>query len=352
MYLAEMTLSPADGRTTMCTYDVRIIRRLNMKRSASGVACAVLAVAFALVLAACGAQGAQPAAPADSSGTAGQESAKQTAAVVYLPVKRVVNGNDGWTRTENRIYDDRGRQLTADFEVTGDHDVPWNKCAFQEWDERGYPLKMEYDAKDTEGNAYKITETASYKLNGNGALSSEETTSTIGKDSFQECEPASAKSIGTFELSSDAQVLRKQVVQYDYFDKAGNLIQSQSATSEFDDNGYETRYSRKIKSTHGDGDGHEHEHEYEQTVTFEWTKDGSGKVTALKAVANSSGATSTLTADVEVNESGMITKIHNCAVDGVARKTNCAIEYTKIDNPLPVASEGWKTVAVDELLFT
>ena len=317
-----------------------------MKRSVLGVVGAVLAVAFALVLAACGAQGSQPAAPTSSSGTADQESAKQATSGVYLPVKIAISGNDGWTRTENRAYDDRGRQLTADFEVTGAYDVPWNKCAFKEWDERGYPLKAEYDAKDAEGNAYKVTDTASYKLDGNGVLSSDEATSTIGKDSFQEGEPASAKSIGTFELSSDAQVLRKRVIQFDYFDKSGALTQSQTATSEFDDNGLETLFSRKVKSS--DGDGHEHE----QTFTFEWTKDGSGKVTALKVVSNSHEGTSTLTADVEVNESGLISKIHNCVIDGEARKSNCTVEYVKIADPLPVASEGWKTVPVDELLFS
>lgn len=315
-----------------------------MKRRVLGVVGAFLAVAFALVLAACGTQGSQPAAPASSSGTADQESAKQASSTIYLPIKTFVSGNGESSITKTSVLDDRGKTLEIDREFTGNVPVNWTKCTFTEWDEQGRPTKGEYAAKDEEGNAYKIMlDVSSRKLNEDGTMNSEEGVETIVKDSFKAGEMASVKSVQTAEYGSDRQVLRKLETKSESFDQSGTRIMSQTITREFDDNGLETFWSQKIVTPDGA--------EGEQTCKFEWTKDGGGKVAALKATLTSPEATLTLTADVEVDESGRVTKLHNFAHDGTARNSVITIEYAKIDNPLLTAYEGWKSFPFDELLF-
>lgn len=315
-----------------------------MKRRAFGIVSAALAVAFAIALAACGAQGAQPTEPASSTGIANQESATQALSAAYLPVKTVVNGNDEWAITKTFVLDDRGKTLEIGHEVTGEIPVSWSKFTVTEWDEQGRPTKGEYTAEDEEGNAYQImTEVSSRKLNEDGSMSSEEGVQTTVKDSFKEGEIASTKYVQTVEYGNDIQTLRKLETRCDLFDQSGALIESQTFTKQYDENGLETFFSQKSMTPDGA--------ENEQTCTFEWTKDEGGKVAALKATITSPAATVTLTADVEADETGRITKIHNISHDGTDSKFSCAVEYTKVDNPLLTAYEGWKSFPFDELLF-
>ena len=61
---------------------------------------------------------------------------------------------------------------------------------------------------------------------------------------------------------------------------------------------------------------------------------------------------STSTGDVKTNESGLISWIGNIKVDGEAYSTSVAIDYLKIDDPLPNAYEGWKSFTLTDAVLS
>ena len=61
---------------------------------------------------------------------------------------------------------------------------------------------------------------------------------------------------------------------------------------------------------------------------------------------------STCTGDVELDESGLISKTSNVKVNGQTWNSTTAIEHIKISNPLPNAYEGWKSYPLTDLMLS
>ena len=150
------------------------------------------------------------------------------------------------------------------------------------------------------------------------------------------------RSVSTFK-HDDAQVVKKAASTVEETDASGALIYTETAITEYDEDGLEVRSS----TTDVDADGKKAVISYETT----WTKGADGKPTAFQVTADEDGTKRTYTGDVTVGESGMITGISNIAADGKMSTITVQIEYEKISNPLPSAYEKWKNFNLSSLIL-
>lgn len=309
------------------------------------------ALCTAVGLTACGNGSEQPASSNESSAEASSAEAvdaqNATASMlseIYMPTKAVVNASDGSTKTSILDFDDQGRQLENLYEIVSDSPYKADYVP-SEWDKYGHATKAETTYDYGDGKPFTVTEEMTYDLNKDGIVTKQTESYTYNKDSFEEGEDASETRTTTYEYGSDAQVVRRSEMKAESFDQSGVLLYSATIVHEYDEDGLETSYT--VDTTDSEGNTHN------TTATITWTKDADGKPTACEMVLNNDGEDpQTLTADVEVGESGMISKVSNVVVDGEAHSTTVTIEQTRIENPLPNAVEGCKSFALTDVMLS
>ncbi len=261
-------------------------------------------------------------------------------------VKLDVQRNDGSSMASSYTYDDRGRSLAGSWKSSASDSAYDIAFTVTDWDEYGHEMKSEEANDYGDGKPFTIeTETSNPKYNADGSIVSVNQVNKINKESFEEGEVASTKVTTTWEYGTNVEVLRKLETKTEHFDKSGALMMTGTQTNEFGEDGLQTRFIVKTVDAEGA--------EINQTGDITWTKDANGKPVSYSMVMSQDGAdASTSTGDVKTNESGLISWIGNIKVDGEAYSTSVAIDYLKIDDPLPNAYEGWKSFTLTDAILS
>ena len=321
---------------------------------------ASLCAAFALV--ACGGNSAQSASSASSASGSSASSASSSAASssaassaasqssagkpseAYVPQKIDIKTNDGGTLAITYGFDDNGRMLSNNYNLSLPGEVSITDLTYTEWDEHGHATKAEGTCDIGDGKPFPVTTEASVTENEDGTAASVTEVSTFKKESFNEGDAASQKTTQTMEYSDDRQYCKKHETKIEFFDASNSLMATSLKTQEFDTDGLQTLYTYEAALADGST--------FNMTATITWTKDASGKPTSFQInLKEGNGPESKYTGDVEVDESGLVSRVSNIVLDGNARTTTASIDRVKISNPLPNAYEGWKSFAISDVLF-
>jgi hypothetical protein len=259
--------------------------------------------------------------------------------------KYIINESDGGKRTTALTFGDRGKQLTQENEIASTGSTIKQAVSFTEWDEFGHPIKGEQTEGLADGESMTFdVEASDLKVNEDGSTASVTQVYTNKNESIGEGEVASVKRTLTVEYGNDMQVIQKFTSEVEYLDKSGALLKEAAETKQFDENGLQTSYTYKSKDSGG---------VYDMTCDITWTKDASGKPVSYEfALTENGGDPIKSSGDVTLDESGMISKISNVKVNGQERSTTVEVSYEKIDDPLPGALEGWKSLPLTDMLFT
>lgn len=299
-----------------------------------------LTVAMAMVLVACGGNSNASTSSGASSSAASGDATGQAPSESYMRTKFDVTYNDGSTMGNSSTFDDRGRRLTGSWEMASP-DLAYDcNSTITDWDEYGHTTKIVETYDYGGGELATMTGEVSHQVNEDGSIAS----NTWMYKPDKEDKFSSEKITITYDYGSDVQVFRKVETKTEFFDKTGALLTSKTLTSEFDEDGLETRYAYKYVEANGT--------ETSKTADITWTKDADGKPVSYTIVSSQNGAdTVTGTGDVKTDESGLISWVGNVKTDGKALPTTATIGYAKIDNPLPNAYEGWKSFMLSDVIL-
>lgn len=304
----------------------------------------------ALALTACGApqpssSSASPSSGASSPSASSAGAGSTELAAVYLPEKIVTTFHDGTVQTSTSEFDEQGRQKSDTVEFNSADMTAKIVDTYSDWDEYGHARKGAETVDISGADSYAITmDFVEIDTDQDGFTTGNKVEMTIDKEQpFAEGKPATETRAQSAVYGKDASVLAKTETVIEDRSKDGNLLGTASRTCAHDENGLQTSFTEDIVKADGS--------KTNQSVKLEWTKGADGKPVSFKATMEMDGKTKIMTADVTLNEQGLIEKIGNFAIDGEPQDTTAEITYKKIDKPLQNAFEGWKSFDITNAII-